>query len=89
MKNTTKRLIVPKLRSFDFEHCRVCGVKVDEAHEAYARRNVYNAICGVECHCKEELARYACCEKAVQNPCVCNYSTICPDHGRRCNGTHD
>ena len=33
-----------------------------------------------------------CCDKAVvcrELFCVCNYVSECPDHGRRCNGSHD
>lgn len=72
-----------------FTHCRVCGNRVDEARERYARSNIYPAICGSACHAKEELARYACCELATQAHCVCVFSTDCPVHGRRCHGSHD
>lgn len=38
-------------------------------------------------------ARYwpPCCDKALVLPpaCVCAYTTTCPDHGTRHNGTHD
>jgi hypothetical protein len=33
-----------------------------------------------------------CCDKALRekpSPCVCAFITVCPDHGRRHNGTHD
>lgn len=37
------------------------------------------------------LCRYGkvCCEKAKYKYCVCDRSTQCPDHGRRCVGNHD
>ena len=74
---------------FSFTHCRVCGCEVDEAHERLARRNIVNAICGSSCGAKEELARHACCEKAIQANCCCAYAITCPDHGERHFGTHD
>jgi hypothetical protein len=40
-----------------------------------------------------ELARrcgwHPCCNLAVLRPCVCSYSTICPEHGAQCHGSHD
>ena len=33
--------------------------------------------------------QYACCAYALKSDCVCMYSTICCDHGRKCHGTHD
>lgn len=48
---------------------------------------------GYSCNCTEErtcsLCYYACCEKARGVFCVCLQATQCPDHGRRCNGSHD
>lgn len=32
---------------------------------------------------------YACCTKAIPRFCVCKVRTQCPDHGERCNGSHD
>ena len=36
-----------------------------------------------------ELRRHACCSKARRVFCVCRIRTECPDHGTRCNGSHD
>lgn len=40
-----------------------------------------------------ELARRCgwnpCCNLAVLRPCVCSYSTVCPEHGAQCHGSHD
>lgn len=50
-----------------------------------------------ECYCLEDkslstcsFCRYGklCCEKAKRIFCVCDRSTLCPDHGRRCIGSH-
>ena len=45
------------------------------------------------CTCKPEylcpVCRYACCEKAIGVMCMCLQATTCPDHGFRCNGSHD
>jgi hypothetical protein len=67
---------------------RYCGPDATAAAEV-ARRERQNAICGTACMQKETLARYACCELATPAQCVCHYSTDCPTHGRRCNGSHD
>jgi len=35
------------------------------------------------------IAGHRCCPKAVGNPCMCEVSYSCPDHGTRCVGSHD
>jgi hypothetical protein len=34
-------------------------------------------------------AGYICCAQAIPIHCVCRVSTQCPEHGRKCHGTHD
>jgi len=92
LKKKLRALVKPQcLRQnpFTYKHCRVCGQRVSASHERKARRNISNAICGPECYAKERLKRVACCEKAVEVHCVCDISIECPDHGRKCHGTHD
>lgn len=30
-----------------------------------------------------------CCSRAIPRFCVCSWSSVCPDHGVKCHGTHD
>lgn len=69
--------------------CRKCDKPVDDTTLAFAYWKHEQGICSSECHRAEQLARFACCEKAVPTNCVCFYSTKCPDHGQRCHGTHE
>lgn len=69
--------------------CRVCGGSVSDEVLAFAFWKHEIAVCSSECLRSEQLKRYACCEKAVHVGCVCMYSTDCPEHGRRCHGSHD
>jgi hypothetical protein len=68
----------------EFRTCRVCGGPVPPPMIEHALRRMEQMTCSSECLHSEQLARYACCEKAVRNGCVCVYSTSCPDHGVRC-----
>ena len=72
-----------------YTKCRKCDKTVSDENLAFAYWKHEQGICSSECLRAEQLARFACCEKAVQRGCVCLYSTDCPDHGQRCNGTHD
>lgn len=72
-----------------FRVCRVCGKAVNEDTLAFAYWKLQAPVCSTECLSAETLKRYACCEKAQPHPCVCAYSTTCPDHGVRHFGTHD
>lgn len=40
-------------------------------------------------HWREAYKEYMCCEKAIPSPCVCFVCIFCPDHGKRCHGSHD
>lgn len=72
-----------------YRFCRYCNNEVSDDRLARAYFRHEPPICSPECLAKERLSRYACCDKAVQRGCVCNFSTECPEHGRQCNGTHD
>ena len=37
----------------------------------------------------EQISGGRCCPKAVRQPCACDVSFSCPDHGTRCRGSHD
>lgn len=72
-----------------YDHCLECDGQVPSTTAAYARRRFEQYFCSTACRQKHTLRAYACCDKAVQVPCVCTYATECPDHGTRHNGTHD
>lgn len=81
-----------KLKPFDYDHCRVCGVEVSDAMKAHARRMVQDATClSPACTWKELVAHFGCCDKAepLGRMCVCAYAFSCPVHGERHVGTHD
>lgn len=69
--------------------CEVCNKSLNDERLAWAFWKHESQLCSVECHRNQQLARYACCDKAKARNCVCMYSTECPDHGIRCVGTHD
>ena len=52
---------------------------------AFPRINLCKCTSNWTCN----ICHYACCEKAYGAFCVCLQSTVCPDHGKRCNGSHD
>lgn len=72
-----------------YRYCRVCGGEVNDETMAWAMRRHEQQTCSTECQRSARLKFYACCDKAEQRPCVCEYSTTCPEHGDRCHGTHD
>jgi len=76
------------LRKYDF--CSVCGKEHSDANlKALALRRFEQLACSPECREADTKRRYACCDKAVQIPCVCSYAFRCPEHGERHVGTHD
>lgn len=40
-------------------------------------------------HRAEYIVGWGCCDKARPINCVCAFSTDCPEHGQRHNGSHD
>ena len=36
-----------------------------------------------------DIIRHGCCPKARIQQCVCFVKFDCPDHGAKCNGSHD
>jgi len=72
-----------------YNHCRVCGEKLNPDTAAWARRQFEQKTCSAECQRREIKARFACCDRAEPHPCVCMYAFTCPTHGITHNGTHD
>lgn len=61
--------------------CKDCNIKNYEEEQSNRLRFLW----------KKNFYSGRCCDKAekVGGNCVCSYETNCPDHGRRCNGSHD
>lgn len=69
--------------------CRCCKQFVSDEVFSHAFYRLEQKCCSSNCSNKDYLNRYACCEQAQINNCVCIVSTICPIHGERHFGSHE
>jgi hypothetical protein len=73
-----------------YRQCRSCHRIVAPGLERFAVTNHQQVLCGdPACVAHDMVERYGCCDKAELRQCNCLVSTVCPDHGIRCHGTHD
>lgn len=72
-----------------FRTCRFCKKPVSDEIFARAFYKLEEQYCSSECISKENIKKYACCEQAEINNCVCVFSIKCPVHGEKHFGSHE
>jgi len=55
----------------------------------WVRRRFERVHCSFQCKQADWQSLGLCCFKAKIVECNCALSSQCPDHGRKCRGTHD
>lgn len=76
-----------------YEDRKVATLKACECLPTDITKDIFNRIRFNKCMCRDNLVcwdcKYSCCEMSTPTFCVCIHATQCPNHGRRCNGSHD
>ena len=76
-----------------YEDRKIAALKVCEYLPADITKKIFKHIQFAKCNCSGKSVcwdcQYACCEKSTPTWCVCRRAFTCPNHGRRCNGSHD
>ena len=77
----------------NYEDRKVAALQVCESLPLDVTREIIKMAHFPKCVCVDNWVcydcKYACCENATKTFCVCTHATMCPVHGRMCNGSHD